>query len=123
MQKLVVTLLLVVTSSLFSNTFAQSSKVEGTYSYIAENEYEGDRTGTIEITKSEAKFNVVVTPEDSYAISLTNVKVNKNTVTGLMNMEGNEIELSMKINKDKVEGVATLPDYSELDFTATRKKK
>ena len=44
MQKLVVTLLLVVTSSFFSNTYAQSSKIEGDYSYVAEDEYENDRT-------------------------------------------------------------------------------
>ena len=52
MQNLVVTLLLVVTSVFFSKTYAQSNKVEGSYSYTTQNDYEGDRTGTLKITRN-----------------------------------------------------------------------
>jgi hypothetical protein len=121
MQKLVVTLLLVVTSSLFSNAYAQSSKIEGSFSYIAQDEYENDRTGTIEITKIDADFKVVVSPDAGGTMNLTDVKVKDNVLTGSMDMEGNEIALSMKVEKDKIVGIASLSDGSEVNFTAKRK--
>jgi hypothetical protein len=122
MQKLVVTLLFVVTSSFFSNTYtyAQSSKIEGSYSYVAEDEYENDRTGKIKITKTDTEFKVVVSPDAGGTMNLTNVKVKENVLTGSMYMEGNEIDLSMKVEKEKIMGIASLPDGSEVDFTAKR---
>jgi hypothetical protein len=120
MQKLVVTLLLVVTTGLFSNTCAQSSKVEGTFSYIAPYENE-DITGTITITKTDAKYKIVVSPDDSKKTDLTNVKVKNNILTGSMNMQGIFIELWMKVKKDNIVGIASLPDESKVDFTAKRK--
>jgi len=123
MQKLVLTLLLVVTTGLISNTYAQKSKVEGTYSYTASNEYEYDRTGMIEITKSDSKYKVVISTDEGTATNLTDVKVSKNVVTGYMPIEGNEIEISMKIEKDTIGGTAILPDGTEFKITAKRNKK
>ena len=123
MQKLVLTLLLVVATGLFSNTYAQKSKVEGTYSYTASNKYEYDLTGMIEITKSDSKYKVLISPDEGTATNLTAVKVSKNVVTGYMPIEGNEIEISMKIEKDTIGGTALLPDGTEYKITAKRNKK
>ncbi|MFY0626788.1 MAG: hypothetical protein JXR07_10845 [Reichenbachiella sp.] len=123
MQKLVLPLLIAVTTGLFSNTYAQKSKVEGTYSYIATNKYEHDRTGMIEITKSDSKYTVVISPDEGTPTNLTDAKVSKNVVTGYMPIEGDEIEISMKIEKDTILGTALLPDGTEYRINAKRKKK
>jgi hypothetical protein len=120
MQKLVLALLLAVTSIFFSNTYAQSSKLEGAYKYVAEDDYEDDRTGKIEITKTNTEFKVVVSPDAGGTMNLTNVKVKDNVLTGSMYMQGNEIDLSMKVEKEKIVGIASLPDGSKIDFTAKR---
>jgi hypothetical protein len=122
MQNLVVTLLLVVTTGLFSNTYAQSSKVEGTFYYVAQGESENGNeiTGTIKITKTDAEYKVVVSPDASQKTYLTNVKVENNILTGSMNMQGNQLELSMKVEKDNIMGIASLPDGAKVSFTATR---
>ena len=82
-----------------------------------------DRTGMIEITKSDSKYKVVISTDEGTATNLTDVKVSKNVVTGYMPIEGNEIEISMKIEKDTIGGTAILPDGTEYKITAKRNKK
>jgi hypothetical protein len=124
MQNLVLTLLVVVNAGLISNSNELESKVEGTYSYIASNEnmFE-DFTGMIQITKSDAKYKVVISPDEGTVTNLTGVKVSENFVTGTMKIQGYEIKISMKIEKDAITGTAVMPDGNELKITAKRKKK
>lgn len=123
MKNLVVTLLFVVTAGIFSNTYAQSSKVEGTYEYTSEDEYGNENHGTIKIEKKEGKHKVTVTPDATGEnMPLHSVKVKDNVVSGDLNFDGTYVGISMKITKDNVAGKASLPDGSERTFSAKRKK-
>lgn len=122
MKKLVLTLLLVVSAGVFSNTYAQSSKIDGSYTYTSQDEYGNDNHGTIKIAKKEGKYKVSVTPDSSGAnMPLESLKVKDNVVTGDLDFDGSYVGISMKIVKGKIEGKATLPDGSSLKFTAKKK--
>jgi hypothetical protein len=94
-----------------------------TYSYIASNgNVDDDISGMIEIIKSDATYKVVFISDEGKATNLTDVKVNENVVTGLVALDGSEIEISMRIEKETITGTALLPNGAEFKITGKIEK-
>jgi hypothetical protein len=89
-----------------------------TYAYIASNgNVDDDISGMIEIIKSDAIYKIVFISDEGTATNLTDVKVSKNVVTGFVALDGSEIEISMKIEKETITGTALLPNGAEFKIT------
>jgi cytochrome c len=94
-----------------------------TYSYTASTENVDDEiSGMIEIIKSDATYKVVFISDEGTATNLIDVKVNENVVTGFAALDGSEIEISMKIEKETITGTALLPNGAEFEINGKIKK-
>ena len=121
MRNLVLTLLVVVATGLFSSAHAQSSKIVGSYEYTSQDEYGNDNYGTIKITKKEGKYAVNVIPENGGNMKLLSLKVKDNVITGDLDFDGTYVGISMKIANNKIVGTAAIPDGTERKFSAKKK--
>ena len=121
MKKIVLTLLVVVATGLFSSAHAQSSKIVGSYEYTSQDEYGNDNYGTIKITKKEGKYAVNVIPENGGNMKLLSLKVKDNVITGDLDFDGTYVGISMKIANNKIIGTAAIPDGTERKFSAKKK--
>jgi len=123
MKKLFAATLFILATGLFTNTYAQTSKVYGTFNFNAEDvswEYE---SGTIKISKTKGKNAVAITFDQGGKIDLQDVKIKKNTITGSAQIEDTTIDVSMKVTKNQLEGTSTTSDGAEISFQGKRKKK
>lgn len=111
-----VTFLLTFILAVFTSGYAQNTKPVadpiGTWKFEAPYAPEGYTSGVIVIGKSDQKHTVTMTFTGSeYKLNGENVKVEKDNVAFSLNLEGQEIKISLKGTEDaKMAGKAV---YSE----------
>jgi len=120
MKKLFALTMIFLIAAVFTNSFAQSSVVYGTFNFDAKDvlwEYE---SGTIKISKSKGVNTVLIKFTHGGEVYLKNVEIKKNKITGSTQIEEETIEVTMKIVENELSGISRTSDGTEINFSGKR---
>ncbi|PCE66012.1 hypothetical protein [Sediminicola luteus] len=121
MKKARIALLLPVLFLAFSlQSMVASKGVLGTWKYTSPNAPYEYNTGEIAISQADGEYKVVISI-DGGSMEGTHVKVEGNTITFSVWVEGSSIPVELTANGDKMEGFSQTPE-GDLKIKCTRKK-
>ena len=118
-----VTFVLMVISLVFMNqmTFAKGNKsVVGTWKVtVADAPYEYVNSSLV-VTEGDGKLSAKVVFENAQEVTASEIKISEDVLHLTVNIEGNDIKVTGKVENSKITGKVDSPD-GVLDLTAVKK--
>lgn len=115
-----VVMLLFVSMSFNTNKAAFGvKKFVGVWEYEAPNAPYGYQNGSINLTKDKRALKGTISI-GSYTSNLDEIETKKNKLTGVVNVEGERVQLELNFEKNTFEGVA-MSSQGDIPMTGKRK--
>lgn len=122
MKKIILALLILGFISVNQKTFAEDySKIVGVWKIEAKDAPPEYTKSTLTLTEVEGKLVAKLVFEGGMTMKPGSVTFTKGTLSFYVNIEGSEVQISGKLDKNKIIGKAESPD-GPVEFTAVKKE-
>ena len=122
MKKIVLALLVLGCISMNQKTFAEDfSKIVGTWKIEATDAPSPYAKSVLTLAEVDGKLTAKLVFESGQTLKPGSVTYSKGAISFYVNIEGSEIQISGKLDKNKIIGKADSPD-GPIDFTAVKKE-